>query len=314
MDLIGLEKSTTRLIPPLPSVTSVSIRTDFEHPPHNSERFYMCRNLKDLRSVCIQLLKALALYSKIGSIRVRLFLFGKETHMARSISIVEYKVQQARFFLEQIMNAGTDFFAVQCFTDAFVASCRTITFSMQAVINAVDGFKEWYDARTECLKRDRVAQFFNSYRIVSTHIGDTLVRGGGSCRDAHGRQVMQYFFMPVPDLPSVPEEDVYSLCKSHFVNLLDLVFDAFWEFRYLLDDRWYYTAENFRKMNKSLEDALAEFDFPRDYLNIGLRIPDSEKWRVLRYTQAAGCQINDIFELYLGKIIRGPDEIAKAAV
>lgn len=53
--------------------------------------------------------------------------------MARSISIVEYKVGQSRFFLEQIPRSGFDFFAAQCFTDAFAAACRSITFSMQAV-------------------------------------------------------------------------------------------------------------------------------------------------------------------------------------
>ena len=93
--------------------------------------------------------------------------------MARSISIVEYKVEQARFFLEQIPTSNLNFFAAQCFTDAFVSACRSITFAMQAVINEVDGFKAWYAARIELLKQDRLSRFFNDYRVASTHIGET---------------------------------------------------------------------------------------------------------------------------------------------
>ncbi len=95
--------------------------------------------------------------------------------MSRSISIVEYKVEQARFFLEKISHCDLNFFAVQCFTDAFASTCRSITFSMQAVMSEVDGFKEWYADRMELLKKDRLSQFFNAYRVASIHIGATVV-------------------------------------------------------------------------------------------------------------------------------------------
>ena len=127
--------------------------------------------------------------------------------MARSISIVEYKVEQARFFLEQIERSENNFFAVQCFTDAFASACRTITFSMQAVINEVDGFTEWYAHKMELLKKDRLSEFFNAYRVASIHTGDTVVRGGAGFRDSNGRYRTQHFFMPIPDLPNVPSEE-----------------------------------------------------------------------------------------------------------
>jgi hypothetical protein len=231
--------------------------------------------------------------------------------MARSISIVEYKVEQARFFLEQIAQPDLNFFAVQCFADAFASTCRTITFSMQAVIGEVDGFKEWHTAQMEMLKKDRLSQFFNAYRIALIHIGDTVVREGTTFTDHNGKRRTQYLFAPIPDLPDVPDEDVVSACTSYFIKLLNLVYEAFATFCCQLDDRWYYTEENFRRMGKSFEDAVAELGFPRGWAAAASQFPEAEKWRVLRRSQTVGCQLNDAFQSYLSKIIRGLDDVSE---
>ena len=227
--------------------------------------------------------------------------------MARSISVVEYKVQQAHFFLQRITDAGSDLFAVQCYTDAFASAARSVTFSMQAVIKEIHGFEPWYMRRVELLKEDRIARFFNDYRVASTHIGDTVVRGASSSRAADGTLTVLYSFIPISDLPSVPHGDVYSICKGHFTKILGIVFDAFTEFLWQLDDRWYYTAEHFVEMGKTVEDAVQELGFPAHWLGAS-RVPEEEQWRLLRRTQTTGCQVNDLFQIYLGKTIRGPDE------
>jgi len=76
----------------------------------------------------------------------------------------------------------------------------------------------------------------------------------------------RYFFMPIQDLPDVPEEDVVTICRRHMSTLLHLIFDAMTEFKYALDDRWYFTEENFRKMGKSFNDAVLELGFLRNGL------------------------------------------------
>jgi hypothetical protein len=229
--------------------------------------------------------------------------------MNRSISIVEYKVEQARFFLQQIPQSNFNFFAVQCFTDAFASACRSITFAMQAVINEVEGFKEWYAARVEGLKRDKLSLFFNAYRTASIHIGDTVVRGGSAFIDSEGKRRVQYFFLAIPDVPDVPKEDVVSACTAHFVSILGLVYAAFAAFPCQLDDRWHYTEAHFREMNKSIEAALQELGLPAEWFSVKPEIPEPEKWRILRRTKAVGCQLNDAFQHYLGKTIAGPDDI-----
>src|ERR1700728_4218434 len=227
--------------------------------------------------------------------------------MQRSISIVEYEVSQAQFFLENIAKCGLDFFAVQCFTDAFASTCRSITFSMQVVMNEVDGFAEWYADRTELLKKDPLSQFFNAYRNASIHIGDTVVHGG-SFTSIKGSPKTQYFFLPIQTILNLPNENVFSVCTIHFTNLLRLVYEAFTMSRYRLDDRWYYTEGNFRRMGKSLEDAVEEHGFPREWLSRTSQLAEVEKWRALRRSQTVGCQLNDAFRSYLDKIISGPDD------
>src|ERR1035438_6490554 len=202
--------------------------------------------------------------------------------MPRSFSIVDYKVSQAEFFLRKIQEAELDFFAAQCFTDAFASAARSITFALQSVCNDIPEFSKWYSAKQEILKTDSLAQFFNRYRTASIHIGDTVVRGGTNYRDADGKRRTTYFFIEVPDIPNPPAEDVYSTCEKHFANILGIVLEAYQLFASQIDDRWYFTADNFQKLGKSIGDALAELGFPKDWLEAGREIPLTDQWRILR--------------------------------
>jgi hypothetical protein len=167
---------------------------------------------------------------------------------------------------------------------------------MQALIGEVDGFREWYSDRQALLKKNHLAQFFNPYRVGSIHIGDTPVRAGSMETDDDGQRIMRYYFLPSPDIQEVPDEDVLSSCQSYFAALLDLVYEAFDKFRYQLDDRYYYTEENFNRMRKSIEDAEEELGFPKDWTSVGSTFPECERWRALRHTQTVGCQLNSLFE------------------
>jgi hypothetical protein len=228
--------------------------------------------------------------------------------MQRSFSIVDYKVSQAEFFLRKIQEAELDFFAAQCFTDAFASAARSITFALQSVCNDIPQFSEWYLAKQKILKTDSLAQFFNRYRTASIHIGDTVVRGGTNYRDSEGKRRVTYFFIEVPDIPNPPSEDVYSTCEKHFANILGFVLEAYQLFASQIDDRWYFTAENFEKLGKTVEDAEHELGFPKGWTDIGDPNLLADRWRILRKTKTAGCQIDELFQKYLGQHFSGPDE------
>src|SRR5262249_3464808 len=160
--------------------------------------------------------------------------------------------------------------------------------------------------RQKALEADPISKFFNAYRVASTHIGETVVSAGASAGLKDGKLQRRYYFMPNADLRSVPSDDVQTVCVGHFKNLLDLTFDALDDFKYQLDDRWYFTPDNFARAGKGLGDALAELGFPREWLIAGNVLTEDEAWKILRKTSTVGSQINHLFYQYLGKYIEGP--------
>ena len=116
--------------------------------------------------------------------------------MARSVSIIDYKVRQADFFLERLEECGYDFFAAQCYSDAFASACRSITFSIQAVCKQLPDFDGWYPDEQARMKADPLCVFFNSYRTANIHVGGTPVLAG-EMKNGEAR----FFFRPSPDVP-----------------------------------------------------------------------------------------------------------------
>jgi hypothetical protein len=224
--------------------------------------------------------------------------------MARSVSIIDYKVQQAEFFLSKLEECGYEFFSAQCYADAFVSACRSITFSVQAVCQVVTGFESWYAEEQQRMKSDKLYAFFNNYRTASVHVGCTpVLAGAGSRGESH------YFFMPTQDIPQVPEVEVVTACRNYFTSVVGLVFRLYIRFPTELDDRWHYTKEHFDSKGLAIEDAFESLGFPRTWATLNsseLDLPN--KWRVLRSTNAVGPQIQDIFQKYLGRVIEGPDD------
>ena len=62
---------------------------------------------------------------------------------------------------------------------------------------------------------------------------------------------------------------------------------------------------------KTADDADEELGFPRGWTDVGDIFPETERWRALRHTQTVGCQLNELFNTYLGKMVYGPDDEAE---
>jgi hypothetical protein len=223
----------------------------------------------------------------------------------RSFSLVDHKVAEAEFFLKKLGTCGFDFFAARCFAGAFVASSRSITFSLQAVLGKIAGFDVWYAAHQERLRGDTSARFFHQFRTVNQHIGDNLVSGGTS---APGVPVA-YWFQPSQDVRDVPAEDVMTACTRYFRALLEIVFDCYIRFGPVIDAHQRYTAEHYASIGKTIEDAEEEFGLPRGWTDIGDPASTPYRWQALR-DQSAGCEINHLFETYLGKTTQCPERLA----
>lgn len=225
--------------------------------------------------------------------------------MTRSFGLVDYKVQEAEFFMLELERVSEEmnFRGVQFCASAFAAAARSVTFAMQASLNGHPQFKEWYGKRQADLRNDPLAKFFHQFRTVTQHIGESVV-GHGSYR----KGCSTYYFVPCPDLPSVPEEDVVTACETYFVRILELVYDCYIDLGPIVDGQQHFTKENFGALGKTVEDAEEELGLPRGWTHSG--DPDMEpyRWQALR-RQADGCLIEAQFERWLKKYLPRPDPL-----
>lgn len=216
--------------------------------------------------------------------------------MARSFDVVDWKVIEAEFFLRQLKDCGADFVAVRCFSSAFVAAARSITFALQASISGLPQFEGWYKEKQAALKQNKLARFFHEYRCVSQHVGDDPVRAGSGGPG----QPWLFWFMPSPDLKEVPEEDLVSAASQYFQTLLELVYECYVRFGPEIDPHQRYTAEHFASLGLTIADAEEEIGFPRGWTDIGDPSAEPYRWQAIRRS-VSGCGINDIFNEYLGR-------------
>lgn len=225
--------------------------------------------------------------------------------MSRSFGLVDYKVQEAEFFLLEMKRLGRriNFTAIQFCASAFVSAARSITFAMQASLKDHHRFEPWYAKRQEALRNDPLAKFFHDFRTVTQHIGANVVGGG-----AHGKGGTFYYFVPCPDLPTVPDQDVLSACESYFVSILQLVYDCYVELGDVVDGQQYFTKENFSALDKTIEDAEEELGFPRGWTDLGNPEIEPYRWEALR-KQADGCLIEEQFKLWLNKYLPRPQPL-----
>jgi hypothetical protein len=223
--------------------------------------------------------------------------------MTRSFGLVDYKVQEAEYFLLELERLGKqiNFAAVQFCVSAFVSAARSITFAMQASLKGHPKFEPWYESRQQELRADPLAKFFHDFRTVTQHIGANVV-GGGSNRK--GKTL--YYFVACPDLPTVPEQDVISACETYFTAILQMVYDCYVELGPVVDGQQYFTKENFAALGKTIEDAEEALGFPRGWTDIGRSDIEPYRWQVLRQ-QADGCLIEEQFERWLDKSLPRPE-------
>lgn len=223
--------------------------------------------------------------------------------MARSFGLVDYKVKEAEYFLNLMIDGSDEiyFTGIQFCASAFAAATRSITFAMQASLKNVPRFDSWYSERQKEMRSNPLAKFFHDFRTVTQHIGESVVNAG-----SHIDGKTLYFFKPCSDLPSVPELDVVSACRMHFCFVLDIVYLCYIDMGIYIDGQQYFTAQHFQNTGKTIEDAEEELGFPRGWTDIGGPNSEPYRWEALR-READGCGIQEQFEFWLGKTVPTPE-------
>ena len=240
--------------------------------------------------------------------------------MSQSFGIVEEKLRETEFFLDALRETKQLSFEAKWHFSAFVSAARSLTLAMQATMEGVDGFPEWYEQVQSGLKLDPLARFFIEIRNDSIHKGlnplgqvtlehlrDDLLR------QMHQRRRSHVIIMPNPGQgDGTVLADAVEVSSEYFRSLVQIVFDCYSRFRQVVDPQWYFTQGSFGARGKGLEDALEELGFPRTWLSGALdgEINQEDAWRVLRSRQPT-CLVNDIFQRHLGKTVPDPDSLVE---
>jgi hypothetical protein len=182
-------------------------------------------------------------------------------------------------------------------------------------MKGVDGFEAWYAAARVALNSDPLAPHFVEIR------NDVQKKGMNPLNVVPITHLRQHL---TNQLAKVPPASVLALSsgklgsntalidaveasRSYFKLLVSLVFDAYAEFKTIVDPQWYFTQRSFEARGRTLEDALVEFGFPPGWVTPP---PAAEAWRMLRCQQPS-CALNHLFERYLNKRIAEPDDAAE---
>lgn len=135
-------------------------------------------------------------------------------------------------------------------------------------------------------------------RVTINHMKEHLSR---QLNESDNNQVLV-----IPRASDTVLMDAISACEDYFVTLVSVVYDAYDQFKNIVDPRWYYTRENFHSQGRSFVDALAELGFPPEWASV---VPsEAIGWQILRSKQPP-CILNSVFDKYLKKTIGDPDQI-----
>jgi hypothetical protein len=237
--------------------------------------------------------------------------------MAQSFGVVEDKLHEAEFFLDQLRVSSRLSFDAQCYFSAFVSAARSVTWVLQATMSGIPGFESWYEVAQAKLKADPLAPFFVEIRnrsekrglnpldqVTLDHLREDLFQ--------QMRQHKRSHVLVLPDAHSKGSTvlaDAVQASTLYFTSLVNVVFECHDRFRFVVDPQWYFTQDNFSAMGKTFEDAVVELGFPLAWASC---VPaGDDRWRALRSQQPA-CQINDLFQKYIGREFASPDEVDRA--
>ena len=225
-------------------------------------------------------------------------------HMAeRVLDYIPDKLAEADFFLDRMEDAGRDFFAFRCYFSAFLSASRSVTFTLQTVMEGAEGFAGWYEKRRKELSTEPISRFLVDKRNLSIHAGDSGIVGGATHFRDDGEVVVRYYFHGTPIEAAITdtghEPDVLGVSRQYMTLLIRIVLDWQRDFSHLIDPEVYLTARALEAKGRTIEDAEEELGFPRGWTAVLSDDPE-EQLRVLRRELPPAFDLSWLASKYLG--------------
>lgn len=208
-----------------------------------------------------------------------------------TFDVVDHKVAETEFFLRKLFEAS-DGFEFNCFLSAYLSAARTVTLSLQR-FGHLPRFDEWYGPHRSRLRENPIARLFLDLRNEHVHGG--MYPSSGS---VHKSGPAKYFFRGGNGKPDI--DDLAGAALEHFVSLLSVIHDCYVVLGVHIDPQQHYTAENFARNGRGIDDAECEVWGWVCSSAIEEGCSDDDRWHELR-GHVDECHINHLFFSYLGK-------------
>jgi len=211
--------------------------------------------------------------------------------VSRSFDNVDFKLAEADFFLGKVRTSALNPFECNCYFSAFLSAARSVTFAVQAVMAKIEGFPEWYTKQQELLRTSATAQMFKELRNISMKTGQLPIQGGAYI----GGKASIFLELPHGSSPFT-RVDAAEAATEYMCRVVELVYRCYVDFGPAVDTEQHYSAENLARIGRTIDDVDEELFGVRGWT---AGIPDAERLRLLRRS-LPGCQVDDLFERYLG--------------
>jgi hypothetical protein len=156
----------------------------------------------------------------------------------RSFRRVLAKLAEARFFYGLLARSSEPEKAAYYFS-AFASAARSVTFTMQAVMDSTPGFETWYEAERTVMAQNVVARFLLEARNETQKVGISPVHsaGVGTSLSSAGRFhcSVVYRFTALDGGADPPKEHVVSACRTHLGSISALVRRCYDQFKATID-------------------------------------------------------------------------------
>jgi hypothetical protein len=221
----------------------------------------------------------------------------------RVLDYIPDKLAEANFFLDRMEDAARDFFAFRCYFSAFLSASRSVTFTLQTVMEDTDGFAGWYEERRKDLSAEPIARFLLDKRNLSVHAGASGIVGGVTHFRDDGEVVVRYYFHGTPPeaalADSGQEPDVLTVSRQYMKLLIRIVLDWQRDFSHLIDPEVYLTARALEAKGRTTEDLEEELGFPRGWTAVLSDDPE-ERLRALRRELPPAFDLSWLTSKYFG--------------
>lgn len=150
----------------------------------------------------------------------------------KHLNRISEKLKEADFFLEKMASSNRSVDELNYYFSAFASAARSVTFVLQYVGSAIEGFDSWYVDIQARQRSDKVSKYLLGARNESQKAGAQPIAYGEVIRLPNGEEKLVNFFSYVGSNPpvEVPDMNALATCQHQMKNLVAIVSEFFERF------------------------------------------------------------------------------------